>query len=99
MSVPLLEKKRLAADALFSFVAFKRLISLWLKEQVPLVEAFCIATSLHILLFPVIWVISWTLPWPKSPVTTTVIEVDLQEWLKEGKPGTVFHYRDPNLNQ
>ncbi len=93
------EKAKLAVDALFSFKAFKDLAAFWAWEQVPLMEAFCLATSFHVLMFPVIWMMGWALPWPKSPVITTVIEMDLSKWPKEAKPDRVFNFRDPKLNQ
>lgn len=99
MSAPVSEKRRLAVEALFSYKALKNLIVLWVSEQVPLVEAFCLATTFHVLLFPIIWVMGWALPWPKSPVVTTVIEIDLRNWPHEAKPDRVFNVRDPELNQ
>jgi hypothetical protein len=71
----------------------------WFADQEPLLEAFCVAASLHVLLFPVLWAAGWMLPWPKSPVSVTVIEIDLQKWLKEGKPGKIIHVRPPELNR
>ncbi|MDR3615140.1 MAG: hypothetical protein P4L53_16395 [Candidatus Obscuribacterales bacterium] len=89
-----------------SFQAEKTLYKLWLErawffilEQRTLFEAFWVAVSIHIIMFPVMWFIGWALPWPKPPVVTTVIEYDLQAWLKNGKPKRVFEYRDPALNQ
>lgn len=99
MSVPISEKKKLTVDALFSLAALKKLLAFWVAEQVPLLEAFCIATMLHVLMFPVLWVMGWVLPWPKSPVVTTVIEIDLRNWPHEAKPDRVFNFRDPKLNQ
>lgn len=58
----------------------------WLKEQVPLAEAFFVAVSFHVLLFPVIWFAGWALPWPKSPRITTVIEINLENWPNEAVP-------------
>jgi hypothetical protein len=69
----------------------------WLGEQVPLMEAFLVAVSFHVILLPVVWFAGWALPWPKSPVVTTVIEWDLQNW--PPKPKKIFDYRDPKLNQ
>ena len=88
-----------------SFQAEKPLYKLWLErawfsisEQRTLFEAFWVAVSIHIIMFPVMWFMGWALPWPKPPVVTTVIEYDLQTWLKSGKAKKVFEYRDPALN-
>jgi hypothetical protein len=88
------------------FQAEKPLYKLWLErawffilEQRTLFEAFWVAVSIHIIMFPVMWFIGWALPWPKPPVVTTIIEYDLQAWLRNGKPKRVFEYRDPALNQ
>jgi len=58
----------------------------WLGEQNILFEAFWVAVTFHVLLFPLIWFIGWALPWPKSPSITTVIEIDLTNWPKEARP-------------
>jgi hypothetical protein len=58
----------------------------WLREQVPLFEAFFVAISFHVLLFPIIWFAGWALPWPKSPRITTVIEINLENWPNEATP-------------
>lgn len=72
----------------------------WLNEQIPLVEAFFVAVSLHVVAFPVMWFIGWALPWPKAPVITTIIEYDLTQWKKNlPSPKKIFEYRDPKLNQ
>lgn len=71
----------------------------WVVDQIPLIEAFWVAASLHVLFFPVIWAAGWMLPWPKSPVDVTIIEIDLQQWMKDGKPGKVIHVRPPELNK
>ncbi len=88
------------------FQAEKPLYKLWLErtwffilEQRTLFEAFWVAVCIHIIMFPVMWFIGWALPWPKPPVVTTIIEYDLQSWLRNGKPKKVFEYRDPALNQ
>ncbi len=98
VSERLSEKNKLAADALFSPFAFRRLIYEWACEQEPLVEAICLATTFHVLLFPVLWSAGWILPFPKPPVTTTVIYLDLSNWGKVIKPPKVIKYRDPDLN-
>ena len=71
----------------------------WVKDQKVLFEAFLIALSLHVVMFPVLWFLGWALPWPKPPVITTIIEYDLQEWLKTGSPKKITDYRDPELNK
>lgn len=71
----------------------------WLGDQVPLMEAFLIAISIHVALFPIIWFIGFALPWPKSPVITTIIEYDLGNWPEIGKPKKIFEWRDPALNR
>lgn len=71
-----------------------------MREQVPLVEAFFVAVSIHVVAFPVIWCVGWALPWPKSPVITHIIEFDISGWpAKPAKPERVFEFRDPKLNQ
>jgi len=74
---------------------------LWrcLLDQVPLLEAFLIAVSIHVLLFPVVWLMGWMLPWPKTPVITTVVEYDLRNWPNEAKQKKWQDVRDPNLNK
>lgn len=58
----------------------------WFKEQVPLGEAFCVAVTFHVLLFPVIWFAGWALPWPHGPSYTTVIEINLENWPDDARP-------------
>jgi hypothetical protein len=70
----------------------------WVGEQVPLMEAFLIAVSIHVALFPILWFIGFALPWPKSPVITTIIEYDLGNWPEVTKPKRIFEYRDPAKN-
>lgn len=64
----------------------QRRVSTWLVEHVPLFEATCVAVSVHILAFPLIWLMGWALPWPKSPVIETVIEIDLSSWPEVAVP-------------
>ncbi len=99
MSTRLTEDQILAADAIFSVEAMKNLVRHVAREQRPLLETFCLALAFHVVLFPVIWCIGWALPWPKSPVIRTVIEIDLQAWFKHGKPGKLTDIRDPELNK
>lgn len=61
-------------------------VRLFFADYAPLFEASCVAVSAHILAFPLIWFIGWALPWPKSPVITTVIEIDLSNWPEEAVP-------------
>ena len=103
MSVQQLKKEQqLAADALFSLSALRQTFFIGLREQKMLAETFCVALSLHVLAFPLIWCMGWALPFPKSPVTTTVIIIDLQKWAHDegriGKP-KVIDWREPELNQ
>jgi hypothetical protein len=100
VSIRLSEEKKLAADALFSMKAFKLSVGLWFREQIPLAETFCLALAFHVAFFPVIWCAGWALPWPKSPVITTVIEIDLQAWRhnRRTKPGKVIYIREPERN-
>jgi hypothetical protein len=70
-----------------------------LAEQTLLFEAFLVAVSLHVLLVPVLWVLGWTLPWPKSPTITTIIEYDLQHWPQMVKPKKILDFRNPEHNQ
>lgn len=58
----------------------------WLKDQSALFEAFWVAVTFHVLLFPIIWFAGWALPWPKSPSFTTVIEFNLENWPNVATP-------------
>ena len=73
----------------------------WLREQVPLMEAFFVAVSIHVVLFPTMWFIGWALPWPKPPVVTVIFEYDLQQWAKNPSvpPKRIIDIRDPRRNQ
>lgn len=71
----------------------------WIADQVPLMEAFLIAVSIHVALFPILWFIGFALPWPKSPVITTIIEYDLGNWPELPRPKKIFEFRDPALNR
>jgi hypothetical protein len=62
-----------------------------------LFEAFCVAVSLHVVMLPVLWFAGWALPWPKSPIITTIIEYDLSKW--PPKPKKILDVRDPELNK
>lgn len=63
-----------------------RRIKEWVKEQAPLGEAFCVAMTFHVLLFPIIWFAGWALPWPRGPSYTTVIEINLENWPEDARP-------------
>lgn len=76
---------------------FDKVIS-WIKDQKMLFDAFLVALSFHVVMFPVLWFVGWALPWPKPPVVTTIVEFDLQEWMKSGKPKKIIEFRDPELN-
>lgn len=71
----------------------------FIKDQKILFDAFLVALSFHVIMFPVLWVVGWALPWPKPPVVTTILEYDLTQWVKNGKPKKIFEFRDPELNQ
>ena len=70
----------------FLFSDLKRKIIAWLGDQVELFEAFFVAVTFHVLLFPVLWFAGWALPWPKGPDITTVIEINLEHWPAEARP-------------
>lgn len=53
-----------------------------IRDKVPLMEAFWVALSVHVVLLPIIWIMGWALPWPKPPKVTMVIEYDLSNWPK-----------------
>ena len=74
-------------------------IIFWIKDQKTLFDAFLVALSFHVVMFPMLWFVGWALPWPKPPVVTTIVEFDLDQWLKSGKPKKIFEFRDPELNQ
>lgn len=61
----------------------------WFEEQTALLEAFFVAVSFHVLLFPLIWFAGWALPWPKPPSMTTVIEIDLTNWPTSASPTSI----------
>jgi hypothetical protein len=69
-----------------------------IKEHRLLFECFFVAISLHIALIPIIWIMSWALPWPKSPVFTVTIEYELDKLTHSFKPKELSEYRDPKLN-
>jgi hypothetical protein len=69
------------------------------KEHCLLFECILVAISLHIALIPILWVGSWALPWPKSPVITTIIEYELDKTTLRYKPKWLTDYRDPQLNR
>jgi hypothetical protein len=69
-----------------------------LAAQTLLFEAFFVALSLHVLFVPVLWVLGWALPWPKSPTITTIIEYDLRGWPNVVKSKKILDFRDPRRN-
>ena len=77
---------------------FQQKLTEAVQEHWLLVECFFVALSLHVVLIPILWVISWTLPWPRSPVVTTVIEYELDKSDLIFKPKQVNDYIDPKLN-
>lgn len=60
----------------------------WLNDQTTLIEAFWVAVSFHVLLFPVLWIMGWALPWPHPVSKTTIVEIDLSNWPNEAKVPT-----------
>jgi hypothetical protein len=58
----------------------------WLNDQRVLIEAFWVAVTFHVLIFPLVWFVGWALPWPKPPMITTVIEINLENWPNEARP-------------
>jgi len=79
--------------------AIRRIVRLWWMENVPLFEACLVALSIHVIALPVIWFVGWALPWPKTPIFTTVVEYDLSNYLRTGKPEKILQYADPDLNK
>jgi hypothetical protein len=71
----------------------------WLKEQAALFEAFWVAVSFHVLLFPLIWFAGWALPWPKSPNITTVIELNLENWPNDARPMSIEELYDTEMSK
>ena len=98
MKPQLSKETALATEAIYSLDAAKKWLILWLTNQAALVEPFCLALTLHVLMFPIIWALGWVLPWPKSPVITTVVEFELQSQTHEFKPKKVIDIRPPELN-
>jgi len=86
------------AKTTLSQEAFRKTFD-WVKDQKVLLDAFLVALSFHVVMLPVLWAAGWALPWPKPPVVTTIIEFDLDQWMKNGKPKKVIEFRDPELNQ
>jgi hypothetical protein len=69
-----------------------------LYEQKMLGEAFLVAVSIHVLLFPVMFIIGWVLPWPRTPIITTIVEFDLRNWPFEAKQKKLLDVADPKRN-
>lgn len=62
----------------------------WWEEEKTLFAVIPLAIALHIILIGVIWLGVRMLTYPKPPVVTTVVEYDLEKWLKTGKPDQIF---------
>ncbi len=75
---------------------WKEQLKTWLENSKLLAQACLVAISLQIALFPILWFIGWALPWPKSPIITTIIEYELDN--SNFKPKDIYKYRDPKLN-
>jgi len=71
----------------------------WLRAQAILLEAFLVAVSLHVLVLPIIWTAGWLLPFPKGPVITTVVDIDLRYWPFSAKQKSLIDIREPRNNQ
>jgi hypothetical protein len=71
----------------------------WCQEQALFFEALLLALSFHVLMLPVLWVAGWALPWPKSPIITTIVEYDLSHWPNMAKTKKIFDLRNPKQNQ
>jgi hypothetical protein len=74
------------AKRTLTFSAVMQRLMSWLREQSTLFEAFFVAVSFHVLLFPLIWFAGWALPWPKPPAMTVVIELNLENWPNVATP-------------
>jgi hypothetical protein len=81
------------------------LLDFWQKAFTELIfdykllfQACLVAISLQIILFPILWLIGWVLPWPRPPVFTTIIEYELDKYQRY-KPKDVSTIKDPKLNQ
>lgn len=98
MSSSKASNKLFAAPKQFTLAKLGELIRRWLTDQIPLFEAFLLALSLHVLSLPVLWVVGWALPWPKSPTITTIIEFDLRNWPNKVEPKKIIDIRDPLHN-
>jgi hypothetical protein len=64
------------------------------REYKSLFQAFWVALSFHVVLFPILWIMGWALPWPRSPIFTTIVEYDLRGWPNVAKPKKVFQIMD-----
>ncbi|MBN9396476.1 MAG: hypothetical protein J0H83_14605 [Candidatus Melainabacteria bacterium] len=60
---------------------------------------FFVALSMHVAFFPILWIVGWALPWPRSPIVTTVVEYDLRNWPNIAKPKKIINFVDPDLNR
>ena len=88
-------------EALTPQLIYKKLVAWW-RDQNILIEAFWVAVTFHVLLFPAIWFIGWALPWPKPPIITTVIEINLEHWPQEARPERIqeiYNYQWSHRNR
>lgn len=65
----------------------------FISENKTLFQACLVAISLQVALFPILWFIGWALPWPKTPVFTTIIEYELDKF-QTFKPKNVLKVRN-----
>ena len=79
-------------------VTFRDIVN-WLKDQVPLVYCAFVALSIHVIFLPMFWIFGSLLPWPESPIKTTIIEYDLTNWPRVAKPRKVLEIYDPDLKK
>ncbi|MBY0358191.1 MAG: hypothetical protein K2W82_09340 [Candidatus Obscuribacterales bacterium] len=76
-----------------------RKVSDWAQDQRILFDAICLALSIHVLALPFFWFIGWALPWPKSPIITTIIEINLENWPNEAIPEKITDIRKSNMHK
>lgn len=70
-----------------------------IKEQAALLEAFWVAVTFHVLLFPIIWFVGWALPWPKPPMITTVIELNIENWPESATPISIEELYETEMSK
>jgi len=72
------------------------------EEYRTLFQAFFVALSLHVAFLPLMWIAGWALPWPRTPIFTTIVEYDLRGWTgwpKMPKAKRIFDIMDPEVNK